>query len=82
MKTEAYFIEHCDNPTCDLGYFQYTCPCCGHIINDYDIWWKQDECYYGEIITFQCENCNANLKVEWNKDEYLFYVSEIITMPE
>jgi hypothetical protein len=27
-KLEAYFIQHCDNESCDLGRCAYTCPHC------------------------------------------------------
>ena len=42
-KTEAYFMSHCDNETCDLGVFQYTCTHCSKVVNDYEVWWKQDD---------------------------------------
>ena len=61
-KTEAYFIPHCDNPTCDLGAFQYTCPYCNKTISDYEIWWKQDDLLTGIPETFKCGNCGKSLK--------------------
>ena len=77
MKTtEAYFIDHCDYELCDLGSFDYECPECGKHISDYDIWWKNDDIYLGEIVKFQCENCNEKLVVYWNKENYDYLVTK------
>ncbi len=73
-KTEAYFIQHCDNENCDLGEFQYTCTHCNETIIDYDVWCKQDDIWSGKPETFNCEKCGNSLTVEWNKDEYEYYV--------
>lgn len=75
MKTEAYFIGHCDHEHCDLGVFQYECPCCAKTVDDYDIWWLQDNIYYEEPHKFQCDECGEILIVEWDEDELLYYVS-------
>lgn len=31
-------VPHCDEPGCDLGTLQYTCPDCGQHVTDYDSW--------------------------------------------
>ena len=63
MKTEAYFIQHCDDEYCDLGRFQYECPLCHKIISDYDVWWKQWDVYDGKDVFFKCEDCGNTLTV-------------------
>lgn len=75
MKTEAHFVSHCDHESCDLGSFEYTCPKCNSIIIDYEVWWKQDEIYYGNIHEFNCEECKMKLNVEWDKEDCEYYVS-------
>jgi DNA-directed RNA polymerase subunit RPC12/RpoP len=73
MKTEAYFMSHCDdNSECDLGCFWYTCPVCGKRIDDYDVWWKRDEIMDGTPEKFECEECKTQLIVKW--DSYQYYV--------
>jgi hypothetical protein len=76
-KTKAYFIQHCDHPNCDLGSFAYTCPYCDKVIDDYKIWWKEDEIYKGNSHNFNCKNCEKELVVKWNKKKYTFEVSLI-----
>ena len=75
--TEAYFIPHCDDWSCDLGSFQYECPCCGNVHNDYNIWWKQNNLYSGETIYFNCKTCNKELKVSYNSEEFEFYIYSV-----
>lgn len=74
MKTEAYFIPHCDNETCDLGVFQYTCAHCKETISDYVVWWKQDDILCGIAHNFKCEKCDKELIVEFDKEEYEYFV--------
>lgn len=74
-KTEAYFIPHCDNETCDLGVFQYTCPQCNKTVSDYDVWWKQDDILIGNPETFNCEECSESLTVAWDSEEGEYWVS-------
>lgn len=73
-KTEAYFMQHCDAETCDLGVFQYTCPHCNETVNDYEVWWKQDDIWSGKPETFDCEKCSKSLTVEWIKNKYTYRV--------
>ena len=73
-KGEAYFIEHCDLPNCDLGTFEYVCPECGRHVVDYEVWWKEDDIWKGEIVPFKCLMCGKELFVEWDKDELIFKV--------
>lgn len=73
--TEAYFIDHCE-PACGLGRFQYECPKCSSIEDDFHIWFKEDEIYEGEIIFFNCENCNHELYVKWDDLEYKVFINE------
>lgn len=74
-KTEAYFLQHCENEDCDLGSFQYTCPHCNGVSDDYEVWWQEDEIYAGAAHIFKCENCETMLMVEWDKLEYGYYVT-------
>lgn len=74
---EAYFIKHCDFYGCDLGTFEYKCPACLKYIVNYEIWWNEDEMYYGKKISFKCPECGEELIVEWCKNELRFKVSKI-----
>lgn len=75
MKTtDALFISHCDDDNCTLGSFEYECPNCDKIQNDYEIWWKQDDLYDGKIERFTCESCQSILEVFWDRWEYQFTV--------
>ena len=76
MRTQAYFYEHCDSKYCDLGTFTYTCPKCDRRLDDYEIWWKDDEIYGGQPSIFECEHCKSSLIVEYDKEEHGYYVSE------
>jgi hypothetical protein len=73
--TEAYFINHCDEPSCCIGSFEYTCPNCKKNKNDYDIFYMQDKIHNGSHI-FKCEECKISLKVEW-VDKELNYIVNI-----
>ena len=73
-KKEAYFIQHCDNETCDLGAFQYTCPHCNETVSDYEVWWKQDDILTGTPEIFKCEKCSESLTVEWDSEEGEYWV--------
>ncbi|MFA5152765.1 MAG: hypothetical protein WC554_09415 [Clostridia bacterium] len=72
--TEAYFIQHCDFPGCDLGTFEYTCPECGKYVIDYEIWWEENEIWKGKKVHFKCHECRKELFVEWNKKEFKYQV--------
>lgn len=74
MKTEAYFIPHCDDFSCDLGAFQYTCPNCNKTSSDYEVWWKQDDIWNETSHKFNCNECNQQLIVKWDKEEYQYLV--------
>ena len=74
MKTEAYFIQHCENGTCDLGAFEYTCTHCNKTVNDYEVWWKREDIWSGTPEVFKCVKCRESLTVEWDKDEYEYWV--------
>lgn len=75
--TEAWFIEHCDEPNCCLGSFDYECPCCGHKETDYDIWWEKDNIYGGKNHEFECGGCKKKLVVSWDKEEWEIIVKKI-----
>jgi len=78
MRTEAYFIPHCeDNPECDLGSFWYKCPNCGKSTDDYEIWWEEDDIWKGRPFNFQCPYCETALIVKWDMEEHEYYVSKI-----
>lgn len=74
---EAYFFEHCDEPGCDLGTFEYVCPECKGFTIDYEVWWKEDDIWKGEVVKFKCEKCGAELTVEWDKENYCFVVKHL-----
>jgi hypothetical protein len=72
--TEGQYVQHCENPTCDLGYFEYTCPSCKWGGTNFDeAWWERDEIYNGKQVKFDCEHCNKELIVFCDKEnmEYL-----------
>lgn len=71
---EAFFIRHCEEPCCDLGTLEYICPNCNENQRDFSVWWEEDEIYHGAIINFQCEDCQCNLSVKYNPDEYEYIV--------
>jgi len=73
--TEAYFIDHCEGG-CGLGRFQYECPKCSAVEDDFEIWFKEDDIYNGETVLFKCENCNCNLFVKYDNFGYKVYLNE------
>lgn len=72
--TEAYFIDHCEGG-CGLGRFQYECPRCSAVEDDFEIWFKEDDIYNGETVLFKCENCNCDLLVRRNNFGYKVYLN-------
>lgn len=76
-RTEAYFVEHCDEPGCDLGAFHYECPCCGNKDRDFDVWWERDEVYGGKDFEFDCSKCEKKLVVSWDKEKWGIFVKEV-----
>ena len=75
---QAYFIQHCDLPECDLGTFEYVCPKCEKYIIDYEIWWKEDNIWKGEEVNFQCPECGELLTVEWGKNNNQYNVKKCL----
>jgi hypothetical protein len=77
-KTEGQFVSHCDGSegySCDLGYFEYTCPACGRDCQDFDeVWWNKDDIYLGREVKFNCERCDKPLKIYYDKEEGEIYV--------
>lgn len=73
--TEAYFIDHCEGG-CGLGRFQYECPRCSAVEDDFEIWFNEDDIYKGEIVFFKCENCNHELYVKYNEFNYKVFINE------
>lgn len=60
--SEPTFYQHCDDPPCDLGYVEYTCPVCGERQYDYaDFWFGRDDVYAGSEVESSCEGCGAPL---------------------
>ena len=59
---EAYFIPHCDD-YCGMGRFNYTCPYCNKNVDDYDIWYEQDNINETSGHQILCESCKHNLKI-------------------
>lgn len=80
-RTESSFIQHCDGGdgwACDFGCFEYQCPKCLRHCSDYQqVWWHYDETFAGEVISFKCEKCRADLKVYWDREEMEHYVESI-----
>jgi hypothetical protein len=75
-KTEALFVPHCDDPPCDLGVFEYTCPVCKHGGTDYDVWWSRDDILlHGAKPVFACEHCGEKLTVFWDDIEHGMFVT-------
>lgn len=74
---EAHFIEHCDEPGCDLGTFEYICPVCGKYNVDYEIWWEEDNIWRGNKFSFKCPVCEKDLTVEWDTENYEYKVKPI-----
>ena len=79
MRTQAYFIEHCNFENCDLGTFTYTCPHCKKSMDDYEIWWKEDEIWKGQPFNFICPYCETALMVSHDREEYGYFVEEFGT---
>jgi len=76
MRTQGYFIPHCDFENCDLGAFTYTCPRCRRSMDDYEIWWKEDEIWIGQPFNFTCPSCQTDLIVLRDIEEHGYFVSE------
>lgn len=75
MRTEPEFVRHCDDPPCDLGYVEYTCPVCGKDSNDYgNAWWGYERQAFP--AHFDCERCKAKLKLDWNEEDYTYFIQE------
>lgn len=72
--TEAYFIDHCEGG-CGLGRFQYECPKCSAVEDDFKIWFKEDEIYNGGKAFFKCENCSRELYVKYNEFTYKVFIN-------
>lgn len=79
-RTEAYYIDHCDDGSCDLGCLYYECPKCNKNGTEYgDAWWKRDTLYNEEtIIEFNCRNCKTTLfiKRDFEEGEYFVYIKK------
>lgn len=75
-KTKAYFIPHCEDETCDLGVFQYTCPHCNETISNYKLWFKQDDIWSGISEKFNCKKCNKLLTVKFDKKNWEYLVNQ------
>lgn len=75
-KSEGYFVGHCDDEYCDLGSFEYTCPCCEKYNTNYEIWWEEDNIYSGINYIFNCDNCNEELNVYWDKNEIEYIIEK------
>jgi len=76
MRTQGYFIPHCDFEYCDLGAFTYICPRCRRSMDDYEIWWKEDEIWKGQPFNFTCPSCQTDLMVSHDCEEYGYFVEE------
>lgn len=76
MDNEVYFIQHCENESCDIGRCAYTCPHCDESDDNYEIWWDQDDIMDGIPSTFQCPKCQGKIKIQWNENEHVFYADK------
>lgn len=58
------YIPHCDEPGCDLGTLEYTCPDCRTLVTDYDSWFKAWAAYMNdEPVLIKCAECKAQLYI-------------------
>jgi len=58
-------VPHCENPECDLGSAQFTCPVCfKHQKKFDDVWWLA---YESNNINTECDNCKAKLVAYWDQ---------------
>lgn len=68
--TVAAWVPHCDEPSCDLGTFQYECPACGKRGTDYEVWFDfEDVVIEHKTVVCNCEHCHATLTVKWHDHE-------------
>ena len=74
MRTQAYFIEHCNFENCDLGTFTYTCPHCKESIDILKNIKKHYEIPFKNIDFDQCQGGKdgvvAIFKKNKNKYDY------------
>lgn len=75
-KAEGYFVGHCDDEDCVFGAFEYTCPCCETYNIDYQVWWEQENISCDTFHEFNCDNCNEELKVYFDNDEFEYIVEK------
>jgi len=65
LKSDAYWISHCDDYVCGLGIFEYTCPSCEKEIGSCDLWWNHED----PVFSFTCEKCGIKLKTSYDEGD-------------
>lgn len=68
---DALWVTHCDDPSCDLGTFQYRCPVCRRWGKEYEVWWRfNDVVLNDQRVQFDCERCDSKLEAYYVPDEH------------
>jgi predicted RNA-binding Zn-ribbon protein involved in translation (DUF1610 family) len=64
IVNEVDYCSHCDEPGCDLGSSEFTCPACGTYTRDLDEVWRGrgDILYKGLVVYARCDNCDTELQ--------------------
>jgi transcription elongation factor Elf1 len=65
IVTEAFWVPHCDDHSCDLGTFDYTCPACDIDISSCHLWWNHED----PVFSFKCRRCGAKLKTVYDEGD-------------
>lgn len=80
FKEKTYigeFINHCDDPDCELGRFEYKCPNCGQINRDYgNVWWNKEKIILGNPEIIECEQCKTKFEVKWDTKEFEYTLNK------
>ncbi len=62
--SEPYFVSHCDDGSCDMGYFEYTCPACKKRREEFgEVWWAHQAGKDFDGASMRCDGCGADLVV-------------------
>ncbi len=68
---EPVFYEHCEDPSCDLGYVECACPVCKRKFTCYEAFWtRRYEVWNGETAESECEHCKAPLVMRLGPDRF------------
>lgn len=68
-EIELFFVPHCYQDGCDLGYVEFKCPYCEELCEDYEeLWWHFNQGNEKEAKC-TCENCKKEMIIEKLPDE-------------